>query len=136
MRASDGAHGHARGLGAVGWLARLARAARARSAVSQLAPLLLGAAAAGALTLVEPTATAPCDLNGGIYGCVVTVKGRAYWFRPDSICGGGLHAIPDLALADTRVLELPLPVDAACYGPGGWGPAWRGQLVIEPVEGR
>ena len=95
--------------------------------------LALLAGPAAAVTLVEPTAAEPC-LSGGVYGCVVTLRGQSLWFRPASLCGGGRHALPDLALDGVGALELPLPVSAACYGPGGWGPAWRGTLALTPVE--
>ena len=94
---------------------------------------LLGVGEARAVTLVEPTATEPCDRTGGVYGCVVVLRGQATWFRPSSLCGGGRHPLPDLALDGVRALDLPLDVSAACYGPGGWGPSWRGTLAVMPV---
>lgn len=95
---------------------------------------LLGVYPARAVTLVEPAATEPCDRTGGVYGCVVVLRGQATWFRPASLCGGGRHPLPDLALDGVRALDLPLDVSAACYGPGGWGPSWRGTLALVPTE--
>lgn len=95
---------------------------------------LLLALPARAVTLVEPTATEPCDRTGGVYGCVVVLRGQATWFRPASLCGGGRHVLPDLALGGVRALDLPLDVSAACYGPGGWGPSWRGTLTVTPIQ--
>lgn len=95
---------------------------------------LLLALPAGAVTLVEPTATPPCDGGDALLGCVVVLRGQATWFRPASLCGGGRHVLPDLALDGVRALDLPLEVSAACYGPGGWGPSWLGTLAVVPVE--
>lgn len=94
---------------------------------------LLGVSEARAVTLVEPAATEPCDRTGGVYGCVVVLRGQATWFRPATLCGGGRHALPDLALDGVRANDMPLDVSAACYGPGGWGPSWRGTLAVVPV---
>ena len=130
---TGGRHGASPGVDTLG---------RTRSDRAAWMSVLRGFALAGALlegearavTLVEPTATAPCETRGGVLGCVVVIRSQSYWFKPDNLCGGGRHVLPDLALAGIRASELPVEVSASCYGPGGWGPAWRGSLTLEPVH--